>query len=90
MAVGQINLQSEDHIGLLIYGTFNASIPKAHIPSESYEWRATEEANGEEEVNDVSESMEERKRNQSGEWVDKRTGTSIGGEGGHLAFNVVE
>ncbi|KAI9263370.1 hypothetical protein BDA99DRAFT_559911 [Phascolomyces articulosus] len=40
--VGRINLQSQDHIGLLIYGTFNASIPSKSIPSETFEWRASE------------------------------------------------
>ncbi|KAI9492168.1 hypothetical protein BDB00DRAFT_788955 [Zychaea mexicana] len=40
--VGRINLQSQDHIGLLIYGTFNASIPSKSIPTDVYEWRASE------------------------------------------------
>ncbi|KAI7848201.1 hypothetical protein BDC45DRAFT_524007 [Circinella umbellata] len=40
--VGRINLQSQDHIGLLIYGTFNASIPSKSIPSDTFEWRASE------------------------------------------------
>ncbi|OZJ06621.1 hypothetical protein BZG36_00379 [Bifiguratus adelaidae] len=35
--VGTVNLQSADHIGLLIYGTFNASIPREYIPSD-FEW----------------------------------------------------
>ncbi|KAI9318511.1 hypothetical protein BX666DRAFT_1928758 [Dichotomocladium elegans] len=41
--IGRINLQSQDHIGLLIFGTFNASIPRARIPDDKYEWRPSED-----------------------------------------------
>lgn len=88
-------MQSEDHIGLLIYGTFNASIPKSRIP-DTYEWKInqendTPEDTTEENDEDSSENtVEERKRTQYGEWVNKATGTSIGGEDGTLEFNVVE
>ncbi|KAJ2910452.1 hypothetical protein GGI21_000863 [Coemansia aciculifera] len=36
---GQINVQSPDHIGLLLWDTFNASIPASFIPKDKYEWR---------------------------------------------------
>ncbi|KAJ2760116.1 hypothetical protein IWQ57_006384 [Coemansia nantahalensis] len=36
---GTINVQSPDHIGLLLWDTFNASIPAASIPKTKYEWR---------------------------------------------------
>lgn len=36
---GQINVQSPDHIGLLLWDTFNASIPASFIPKEKFEWR---------------------------------------------------
>ncbi|EIE77001.1 hypothetical protein RO3G_01705 [Rhizopus delemar RA 99-880] len=98
--VGRINLQSEDHIGLLIYGTFNASIPKSRIPSSTYEWKVNEEdAALEQEENtpddDVSKVSEEstteiRKRTQYGEWVNKNTGAGIGREDGSLEFDVVD
>ncbi|KAG1445821.1 hypothetical protein G6F56_009779 [Rhizopus delemar] len=98
--VGRINLQSEDHIGLLIYGTFNASIPKSRIPSTTYEWKVSEEdmvaeseeAEEEEEENkEVEENNSEiRKRTQYGEWINKDNGASIGGEDGTLEFNVVD
>ncbi|KAF1802092.1 hypothetical protein V8B55DRAFT_1476918 [Mucor lusitanicus] len=97
--VGRINLQSEDHIGLLIYGTFNASIPKSRIPSSTYEWKineeeaveeAIQEANEDEDA-DVTEAVaEERTRTQYGEWINKATGSSIGGEDGTLEFNVMD
>ncbi|KAI8347327.1 hypothetical protein BD560DRAFT_411084 [Blakeslea trispora] len=98
--VGRINLQSEDHIGLLIYGTFNASIPKSRIPSSVYEWKVNEEEEAavefeeekdETEQEEKSETVpEERTRTQYGEWVNKSTGASIGGEDGTLEFSVVD
>ncbi|KAJ1735597.1 hypothetical protein LPJ61_000474 [Coemansia biformis] len=36
---GAINVQSPDHIGLLLWDTFNASIPASFIPKSKYEWR---------------------------------------------------
>ncbi|KAJ2613474.1 hypothetical protein H4S08_002176 [Coemansia sp. RSA 1365] len=36
---GAINVQSPDHIGLLLWDTFNASIPASLIPKDKYEWR---------------------------------------------------
>jgi hypothetical protein len=35
--VGIVNKVSEDHIGLLVYGVFNASIPVDLIPSDKFE-----------------------------------------------------
>ncbi|KAJ1945172.1 hypothetical protein FBU59_002388 [Linderina macrospora] len=37
---GRINVQSPDHIGMLLWDTFNASIPASYIPKDKYEWRA--------------------------------------------------
>ncbi|KAJ1721412.1 hypothetical protein LPJ53_004074 [Coemansia erecta] len=36
---GTINVQSPDHIGMLLWDTFNASIPASFIPKSKYEWR---------------------------------------------------
>ncbi|KAJ1666010.1 hypothetical protein IW140_000565 [Coemansia sp. RSA 1813] len=36
---GSINVQSPDHVGLLLWDTFNASIPASFIPKNKYEWR---------------------------------------------------
>ncbi|KAJ1646236.1 hypothetical protein LPJ64_002255 [Coemansia asiatica] len=36
---GVINVQSPDHIGMLLWDTFNASIPASFIPKDKYEWR---------------------------------------------------
>ncbi|CAO3593249.1 unnamed protein product [Absidia cylindrospora] len=97
--VGRINLQSQDHIGLLIYGTFNASIPKSRITSDKYEWRASEDNDDDDDNNnnnnsdddeEAVEQTEDRSQNQHGEWVVKDSGASIGGDNGSLEFNVVD
>ncbi|KAI8147377.1 hypothetical protein BJV82DRAFT_642850 [Fennellomyces sp. T-0311] len=104
--VGRINLQSQDHIGLLIYGTFNASIPSRSIPSDTFEWRASEtesepvavEAESAKDDDDDEEEEQqqqqpeavEEKPSQYGEWVNKSTGVPIGGEDGTVEFNVVD
>ncbi|ORZ20257.1 hypothetical protein BCR42DRAFT_408339 [Absidia repens] len=83
--VGRINLQSQDHIGLLIYGTFNASIPKSRISSDKYEWRPSEE-----DGDDDGEENDDQIRNQHGEWVVRSSGDSIGGDKGSLEFSVMD
>ena len=35
---GKINLCSPDHISLLVHRTFNVSIPRHHITTDSYEF----------------------------------------------------
>ena len=36
IAAGKVNLCSPDHVSLLVHNVFNASIPRHHIPSESW------------------------------------------------------
>ena len=38
IAAGKVNLCSPDHVSLLVHNVFNASIPRHHIPSESWEF----------------------------------------------------
>jgi len=38
LAAGKVNLCSPDHVSLLVHSVFNASIPRHHIPSESWEF----------------------------------------------------
>jgi len=38
IAAGRVNLCSPDHVSLLVHNVFNASIPRHHIPSESWEF----------------------------------------------------
>ncbi|KAI8865706.1 hypothetical protein GQ42DRAFT_103132, partial [Ramicandelaber brevisporus] len=42
---GTINMQSSDHIGVLLYNTFNASIPAERIPRGTYKWVSSAERN---------------------------------------------
>ncbi|CAO3690718.1 unnamed protein product [Umbelopsis ramanniana] len=92
---GKINLQSPDHIGLLIYGTFNASIPREHISQTHFEWRAAAEQEQEKESDDEENSSEEAEKqyeytkSEFGEWVLKTTGQGVGQNDGVLEFSVV-
>jgi DNA-directed RNA polymerase I subunit RPA43 len=86
-------LQSPDHIGLLIYGTFNASIPREHISQAHYEWRASsQEEQPEEETDEQEESDQpyEYKKNEFGEWIDKASGQGVADNNGVIEFNVVK
>lgn len=38
ITAGKVNLCSPDHVSLLVHNVFNASIPRHHIPSESWEF----------------------------------------------------
>lgn len=38
LAAGKVNLCSPDHVALLVHNVFNASIPRHHLPSESWEF----------------------------------------------------
>ncbi|KAF9343313.1 hypothetical protein BGX26_005925 [Mortierella sp. AD094] len=80
---GTINLQSPDHIGLLLYGTFNASIPSEFIPKDKYEFNPNSSYSrakqGESDMGEDSSVSVTGLLN--GEWVLKSTGESIGHEG---------
>ncbi|RUS34761.1 hypothetical protein BC938DRAFT_478690 [Jimgerdemannia flammicorona] len=98
IAVGTINLQSADHIGLLLYGTFNASIPREFIPTAHYEWRpssfpgtpAEEPAAPNAEGAEGEDQGFNKQRTQNGEWVIKKTGESVGATDGVVIFTVVD
>ncbi|KAF8647147.1 hypothetical protein AX16_006978 [Volvariella volvacea WC 439] len=36
--IGKVNICSPDHVGLLVHQTFNVSIPRHHIPTDSWEF----------------------------------------------------
>ncbi|KAF9586157.1 hypothetical protein BGW38_009154 [Lunasporangiospora selenospora] len=95
---GTINLQSPDHIGLLLYGTFNASIPSRLIPKDKYEFsndlskpRAKKAKANDTIKEDDSQEEDESSMDSflNGEWVVKGTGESIGDEG-VIGFEVAE
>ncbi|KAK3825616.1 MAG: hypothetical protein J3Q66DRAFT_294506 [Benniella sp.] len=81
---GTINLQSPDHIGLLLYGTFNASIPSEFIPKDKYEFNPNSSYGRKKQItndNDQGEGSSAVSGLLNGEWVLKSTGESIGQEG---------
>jgi DNA-directed RNA polymerase I subunit RPA43 len=88
---GTISICSPDHIGLLIHKTFNASIPRHHIPIDQWEFEYGSLENdpeygaaAEEENEQPQEEGEER-----GRWVHKVTGETIGGGTKRLEFTIV-
>lgn len=40
---GTVSLQSSDHLGLLVFNTFNVSIPASNIPKNKYKWKRNSE-----------------------------------------------
>ncbi|KAF9134257.1 hypothetical protein BGW39_007567 [Mortierella sp. 14UC] len=78
---GTINLQSPDHIGLLLYGTFNASIPSEFIPKDKYVFNPSKSYSRPGAHNDDSDSHLMATSLTTGEWVHKSTDESIGHEG---------
>ncbi|KAF9149047.1 hypothetical protein BG015_009185 [Linnemannia schmuckeri] len=86
---GTINLQSPDHIGLLLYGTFNASIPSEFIPKDKYVFNPNKSYNGSDSTNGDPDSPLMATSLLSGEWVHKSTDESIGHEG-VIEFEVSE
>ncbi|TBU33678.1 hypothetical protein BD311DRAFT_711646 [Dichomitus squalens] len=90
---GKINLCSPDHISLLVHRTFNASIPRHHITTDSYgfEYGPAEndpEFGARQEGKAEGEAAEEGVDG-GGRWVHKITGTKLGDADGSLEFTVV-
>ena len=95
---GKINLCSPDHISLLVHRTFNVSIPRHHITTDSYEFEYGPAENdpefgaGQEKTDEgdaVAEDGAEEHVDGGGRWVHKLTGVKIGDPEGHLEFTVV-
>ncbi|KAJ2158785.1 hypothetical protein GGF46_003519 [Coemansia sp. RSA 552] len=91
---GIINVQSPDHIGLLLWDTFNASIPASFIPKSKYEWRSFSDdeltaRQPEPSAEDGQDASDNGARFGSGEWVLKGTSQGVG-SGGSLEFVVVD
>ncbi|KAF9437501.1 hypothetical protein BGZ76_000497 [Entomortierella beljakovae] len=79
---GTINLQSPDHIGLLLYGTFNASIPSEFIPKDKYEFNPNSGYTRPKQYEDSQDDISAQATGLlNGEWVLKSTGESIGHDG---------
>lgn len=88
-AVGRVNLCSPDHVSLLIHKTFNASIPRNHIPGDKWEFQYGLPENDPEFGPDAP--MEEKRSEQegAGKWVNRQSGQRLGGELGDLEFTVI-
>ena len=91
---GKINLCSPDHISLLVHRTFNVSIPRHHIITDSYEFEYGPAENDPEfgvaqDEGAEGEKAQEDIEHGGGRWVHKITGTKLGDADGHLEFTVV-
>jgi DNA-directed RNA polymerase I subunit RPA43 len=86
--VGKIKLCSPDHIGLLIHRTFNASIPRHHIPLDLWEFEHGQTGD-DLHVSDTDENHGKEETNGRGRWRNRVTGDILGGTEGYLGFTVV-
>ncbi|KAF7793962.1 hypothetical protein EIP86_005086 [Pleurotus ostreatoroseus] len=103
--VGKVNLCSPDHVSLLVHRTFNVSIPRHHIPADSWEFEYGPAENDPEfgaavhkedaalpdsqQNADEAQELEQGQMEGSGRWVHKLTGTKLGGPDGYLEFTVI-
>ncbi|KAG8834714.1 hypothetical protein FRC17_007620 [Serendipita sp. 399] len=85
---GSISICSPDHIGLLIHKTFNASIPRHHIPIDEWEFEYGTPEN-DPEYGAAALGEEQVEEENMGRWVDKRTGVSVGGPNGEVEFTII-
>ena len=86
--VGKINLCSPDHIALLLHRTFNVSIPRHHIPADTWQFEHGPAENDPEYGPHVSHSDRNEVDGQ-GCWRHRTTGVVLGGSDGYLRFTVV-
>jgi len=101
--VGTHSLSSPSHISLLLYKTFNVSIPISHIPTEHYEFdhsigtkkltrsgtpSTVDSEDSDSELDDDEEEGGEHSQD-LGRWVDKRTGRVVGDDDEGVMFTVV-
>ncbi|KAI1781592.1 hypothetical protein LXA43DRAFT_1055861 [Ganoderma leucocontextum] len=91
---GKINLCSPDHISLLVHRTFNVSIPRHHITTDSYEFEYGPAENDPEfgvaeDEKAEGERAQEDMEHGGGRWVHKITGTRLGDADSYLEFTVV-
>ncbi|KAF8622343.1 hypothetical protein AX15_007076 [Amanita polypyramis BW_CC] len=86
--VGKINLCSPDHIALLLHRTFNVSIPRHHIPVDSWQFEHGPADNDPEYESHIPDSDENDVEGR-GRWRHKTTGDALGGSDGYLKFTIV-
>lgn len=85
-AVGKVNLCSPDHVSLLIHRTFNASIPRKHLPEDRWQFEYGPAENDPEFGPEATEG--EDVESSEGRWVDRASGEKLGGEHGDVEFTV--
>ncbi|KAG8805535.1 hypothetical protein FRC17_005466 [Serendipita sp. 399] len=83
-----MSICSPDHIGLLIHKTFNASIPRHHIPTDEWEFEYGNLEN-DPEYGAAALGEEQVEEENIGRWVHKRTGVSVGGPNGEVEFTII-
>ncbi|CAA7263196.1 unnamed protein product [Cyclocybe aegerita] len=90
---GKVNLCSPDHISLLVHKTFNASIPRNHIPTDIWEFEYGPAENdpefGEEARANENGKEEDGENSTGGKWVHRVTGDVLGGDNGLVEVTVV-
>ncbi|KAG8808035.1 hypothetical protein FRC19_006162, partial [Serendipita sp. 401] len=87
---GSISICSPDHIGLLIHKTFNASIPRHHIPTDEWEFEyGALENDPEYGATALGEETAVEEEQDPGRWVHKQTGVSVGGPNGEVEFTII-
>jgi DNA-directed RNA polymerase I subunit RPA43 len=84
---GKVNLCSADHIGLLVHKTFNASIPRHSIPTDSWEFQYGP-AENDPEFGAGADEEEGLGEESTGRWIHRVTGDAIGDKDGNLEFVV--
>lgn len=93
-----MNLCSPDHVSLLVHRTFNVSIPRYHIPEDTWEFEYGPAENDPEfgpqaaqTEETAAENIEDehRESDAGGKWVHKVTGQKLGGVDGFLEFTVI-
>ncbi|KAJ1927961.1 hypothetical protein IWQ60_002467 [Tieghemiomyces parasiticus] len=97
---GVINIQSPAHIGLLIYDTFNATIPAGLIDQDRYEFQQAgttdsahdedgQDGNGTADVIDSEAAGQYDGEQSTGQWVASRSGKPLGKKG-RLTFAAIK
>ncbi|KIM40047.1 hypothetical protein M413DRAFT_49122, partial [Hebeloma cylindrosporum] len=90
-------LCSPDHISLLVHRTFNVSIPRHHIPTDTWEFEYGPAENDPEFGPSVQQATEEDEvtkdytlsQDSGGRWVHRVTADVLGGNGALVEFTVI-
>ena len=95
--MGKVNLCSPDHVSLLVHRTFNVSIPRHHIPTDTWEFEYGPAENDPEFGSTVQQATKDDDVNKDytfsqdsgGRWVHSVTADVLGGNGALIEFTVI-